>query len=148
VDLGYNYRLNDVQCTLGLSQLRRAEELLWRRYQLVQCYLGLLARYPGVWLPAVVPACQHAYHLFVVQVKNRDQVYASMRRAGIGVNVHHIPVHLQPYYRQRFGFKRGDLPVAEDAYDHLLTLPLFPAMRTEDVELVASALQEAMVENG
>ena len=142
VDLGYNYRITDLQAALGESQLRRLDALLARRRELAARYDRLLADLP-LTRPWQHPDGLSAWHLYVVQVEHRRQVYDALRAAGIGVNVHYIPVHLQPYYR-KLGFKRGDFPHAEAYYARALTLPLFPRMSDLDQDHVVEAVRKAV----
>jgi perosamine synthetase len=144
VDLGFNYRLSDLQCALGISQLAKLPGWLERRQELASAYDRALAGLPSVEPLRVRSGVSHAYHLYVVQVPHRDEVFASLREAGIGANVHYVPVHLHPFYRERFGTGEGDCPAAEAAYKRILTLPLFPAMTEEDVHRVVAALGEAL----
>ncbi len=142
-DLGYNYRITDIQCALGLSQLRKLERWTERRRQIARRYDEMLRDLPQVEPLAVRPWAEPAYHLYVVRLNlptlrvDRGEVFRRLRARGIGVNVHYIPVHLHPYYRERFGTGPGLCPVAEDAYERILTLPLFPRMTDADVERVA-----------
>jgi perosamine synthetase len=147
-DLGFNYRLTDIQCALGLAQLARLEQWISRRRELAQLYRERLEEIPGLEALSERPDLKHAYHLFVVRLtdalpgQRRDPMFSALRAEGIGVNVHYIPVHLHPFYRERFGTAPGDLPVAEDAYRRILTLPLFPTMSDRDFEDVISALKK------
>lgn len=146
VDLGYNYRLTDLQCALGLSQLRKLRQWVKRRQEIARLYDRAFAELPAVHPLAVRPEVDHAYHLYVVRFDlsrlrvGRAEIFAALRLEGIGVNVHYVPVHLHPYYRQRFGTARGDCPVAESSYEQLITLPIFPAMSNEDVKDVIEAI--------
>lgn len=146
VDLGYNYRLTDFQCALGLSQLRKLSGWVERRREIAQAYDAALADLPPVQPLAVLPGVAHAYHLYVVQLAlnrlraTREEIFGALRTEGIGVNVHYLPVHLHPFYQQRFATRAGLCPVAEAAYERLLTLPLFPKMTSADVESVITAL--------
>jgi perosamine synthetase len=144
VDLGFNYRLSDLQCALGISQLAKLPSWLARRQELAAEYDRALAALPNVEPLRVRGDVSHAYHLYIVQVPNRDDVFASLRASGIGANVHYVPVHLHPFYRERFGTGEGDCPVAEAAYERILTLPLFPAMTGEDVHRVVATLGGAL----
>ncbi len=140
-DLGYNYRLTDFQCALGLSQLARLPAWLARRREIAAAYTSTLSRFSWVRPVAVRPDVEHAWHLYPVRVaRGRSEVFAALRQAGIGVNVHYVPVHLHPYYRRRFGTGPGLCPVAEAAYQELLSLPIFPAMTDADVERVLETL--------
>lgn len=142
VELGYNYRLTDIQCALGLSQLRKLPGWVARRREIAQSYDQAFAGMAAVQPLAVRPDVVHAYHLYMVRIPSqkagmsRDQVFAALRAQGIGVNVHYIPVHLHPFYRQRFGTAPGLCPIAEAAYWQLVTLPVFPTMNEDDVNAV------------
>jgi UDP-4-amino-4,6-dideoxy-N-acetyl-beta-L-altrosamine transaminase len=128
-DLGFNYRMTELQAALGLSQLNRLSEFIERRHQLARQYQSLLALLP-VGYQQQIEQSHSAWHLFVIRLqltqinKNRQQVFTELREMGIGVNVHYIPVHLQPYYQQ-LGFKLGDFPKAEHYYQEAISLPLF-----------------------
>jgi perosamine synthetase len=150
VDLGYNYRLSDIACALGISQLRHLPSWLARRRALAARYDAGLTALADVRPVAVRPGVEHAYHIYPVRVPAavRARVFDALRAAGIGVNVHYLPVHLHTYYRERFGTSRGLCPAAEAAYDELLTLPLFPAMTDADVDRVVAALDGALREAG
>ena len=142
VDLGYNYRLTDVQSALGTSQLQRLDAFLARRRALAARYDRLLADLP-VMRPWQHPDGESAWHLYVIQVKQRRKVFETMRAAGIGVAVHYIPVHLHPHYR-RLGFKPGDFPAAEAYYERALSLPMYPALTDAQQDQVVAALARAV----
>ncbi len=151
VDLGYNYRLTDFQSALGMHQLTKLTNWLARRRGIAAAYDRALSDLDGVSPLAVRKDVEHAYHLYVVRIEGasggkRDKVFRAMRAQGIGVNVHYIPVHLHPFYRERFGTRPGQLPVAEEAYNKILTLHLFPQMSEADVDAVATSLREAMTD--
>ena len=149
VDLGFNYRLTDVQCALGLSQLGKLDRFLARRAAIAARYREALGRLPGVALQTVAPDVRHAWHIFPLLLDldrladDRRAIFAALRAEGIGVNVHYIPVYWHPYY-QRLGYPKGLCPVAERAYERLLTLPLFPAMEDRDVEDVVTAVRRVI----
>jgi len=146
--LGYNGRLTDVQAALGLSQLARREGMQARRTALADRYDELFAGAP-LRLPARVADRQSAWHLYAVEIEDtahaasRATVFARMRDAGIGVNVHYIPIHTQPHY-QRLGFKRGDFPASERYYARAISLPLFPALTETQQDFVATTLLQAI----
>jgi perosamine synthetase len=140
-DLGYNYRLSDLQCALGLSQLRKLPAWVERRQAIARRYDAAFGGLPGVRPLEVRPDVRHAYHLYVVRVAaDRGRVFAALRAEGIGVNVHYVPVHLHPFYRRRYGTGPGLCPVAEAAYEHILSLPIFPRMTDADVDDVIGAV--------
>ena len=148
-ELGYNYRLSDIQCALGESQLRHLPQWVEQRRALAGCYDRALAALAGVVPLASRADTSHAYHLYVVRLTDADadtrsRVFAAMTADGIGVNVHYLPFYLHPYYRSRFNTHPGMCPTAEAAYDQLLTLPLFPSMTEADVLRVVAALRRAM----
>lgn len=148
IELGYNYRLTDLQAALGLSQLSRIDGMLARRRDIAAAYGDLLAGLP-LQTQTQHPDSQSAWHLFVTRLqtggnKSRLQVFESMRNGGIGVNVHYIPVHLQPYYREKFGFRAGEFPEAERYYAQALTLPLYPGLTTEAQSRVVATLVESL----
>ena len=149
VELGYNYRLTDLQCALGLSQLTRLEQFLKRRAELAQRYRMELAGQPGLLLPAVATDVRHAWHIFPVLLQperlraDRRTILAALRAENIGVAVHYVPVYWHPYYQAR-GYGRGLCPRAEWAFERLLTLPLFPAMTDEDADDVLAAVRKVL----
>lgn len=144
VELGFNYRLTEIQAALGLSQLARLDEYVARRETLAQRYDELLKAFP-LERPWQHPDAVSARHLYVVRVQagRRRAVFESLRAAGIGVNVHYIPVHTQPYYRA-LGFSAGDFPEAELYYSEAISLPLFPTLEEPDQGRVVAALKEAL----
>jgi UDP-4-amino-4,6-dideoxy-N-acetyl-beta-L-altrosamine transaminase len=145
--LGFNYRMTEVQAALGASQLTRIDALQEQREARVRRYDRLLADLPLI-LPPRVPDRRSSWHLYAVEVneaktdRTRAQVFRTLRDGDVGVNVHYIPVHLQPYYTA-LGFKRGDYPAAERYYERAITLPLFPAMTDEQQDTVVSLLRKA-----
>ena len=144
-ELGYNYRLPDVQCALGLAQLKRLSGWVAARQAIAALYDQALAGMAEVTPLKTHEDRTHAYHLYVVKLADgidRDRVFARLRADGIGANVHYAPVHLHSFYRQR-GYGPGIAPVAESVSGRLLTLPLFPAMTAADVHRVVAVLGEA-----
>lgn len=150
-ELGYNYRITDFQCALGLSQLSKLPAWLDRRRAIAAAYNRAFAGVPFVRPVAVRSDVAHAYHLYPVRVDfralgtDREHIFQILRDRGIGVNVHYIPVHLQPFYMRTFGTAPGLCPLAEAAYAELLSLPLFPAMTDTDVDRVVEPFQSLPV---
>jgi perosamine synthetase len=143
VDLGFNYRITDFQCALGTSQLRKLPAWLERRRQIAARYDAAFAAVRCIHPVAVRKGACSAYHLYVVQVdRDRQHFFQELRARGIGANVHYIPVHLHPYYRRHFNTGPGLCPVAEAAYERILSLPMFPRMNDDDVDRVIRALVE------
>jgi UDP-4-amino-4,6-dideoxy-N-acetyl-beta-L-altrosamine transaminase len=148
VELGFNYRMTDLQAALGASQMARLEQFVERRHALAARYDRLLAGLP-LDVPRREPGTRSAFHLYVVRLRlngagvSHRQVFDGMRARGIGVNLHYIPVHTQPYYRQ-LGFAKGDFPQAEAYYREALSLPLFPGLSEAGQDQVAAALREVL----
>jgi len=148
--LGFNYRLSDMGCALGLQQLTKLEANLARRQQIAECYGQALEDVPGIRLPVERSEATSAWHLYPVRLNlnklsaDREQIFQALRAENIGVNVHYIPVHLHPYYRDRFGYEGGEFPVAENAYERLISLPIFHGMSDQDVQDVVTAVRKVM----
>lgn len=145
VDLGFNYRMTDLHAALGLSQIKRLKKYINTRNQLAERYKEMLSGLP-VKLPIHPDGVESSWHLYVIQLNEahrRREVYDYLRSEGVGINVHYVPVHLQPYY-QKMGFKQGDFPVAEDYYKRAITLPLFPTMTLADQDKIITALRGAL----
>lgn len=156
VALGYNYRLTDIGCVLGLSQLKRLDGNLARRREIAAHYTSVFSELDGVVTPAVRAGAEPAWHLYPIRVDNspknglrrlsadRAEIFRALRAENIGVNVHYIPVHLHPYYRKRFGYRGGEYPIAEEAYEGLISLPMFHGMTDEDVRDVVTAVEKVI----
>ncbi len=150
VDLGYNYRLTDLQCALGMSQLLKLTAWVSRRREIARRYDSAFGDTTTVHPLGARSDITHAYHLYVIQLDlrqlhtTREKVFTALRDLRIGVNVHYIPVHLHPFYRKRFGTGPGLCPVAESAYERILSLPIFPRMTDNDVNVVIAAVQKVV----
>ena len=148
VELGFNYRIPDFACALGISQIARLPQNLARRREIARRYSQAFADLPGIIVPQVRGGVAPAWHLYVIRIHaarfgaDRAQVFRALRAENIGVNVHYPPVHLHPYYRQRFGHRPGEFPVAEGAYEQLISLPMFHGMSDEDVDDVIEAVRK------
>jgi UDP-4-amino-4,6-dideoxy-N-acetyl-beta-L-altrosamine transaminase len=148
IDLGFNYRMTDIHAALGLSQMQRLDEFVAMRHALAKRYDEMLRDFPVV-IPWQHSDNYSAFHLYIIRLKleqigktHRD-VFEALRAAGIGVNLHYIPVYLQPYY-QRLGFKSGYCPEAERYYAEIISLPMFPALTAAEQDQVVSALRRAV----
>lgn len=141
-DLGYNYRITDIQCALGLSQLRKLPGQLIRRQEIAQQYNKAFSGIPGIRPLTLVPEVYHAYHLYVISYcprgsnTNRGDLFIKLHEKGVGANIHYIPVHLHPFYQKRFGYQKGDYPKAEKAYEQIISLPIYPRMAERDIRRV------------
>ncbi|MDO8330178.1 MAG: UDP-4-amino-4,6-dideoxy-N-acetyl-beta-L-altrosamine transaminase [Fluviicoccus sp.] len=146
--LGYNYRMTDMQAALGVSQMKHLDAWVARRQVLADRYDQLLRDLPVI-APVRVSDRYSALHLYVIQLdqdktgKSRREVFESLRAAGVGVNVHYIPVHLQPYYK-RLGFTAGQYPLSEAYYARAISLPMFPKMTEQQQDTVVNALKQAL----
>jgi len=148
IDLGFNYRMTDIHAALGLSQMRRLDEFVTLRHAIARRYDEMFSDLPMA-IPFQHPDCYSAFHLYIIRLKfeqigktHRD-VFDALRSAGIGVNLHYIPIYLQPYY-QRLGFKPGYCPEAERYYAEIISLPMFPALTATEQDQVVNALRRAM----
>ena len=147
--LGFNYRITDMQCALGISQLARLDGWIRQRNQIALHYRELLADDDRVELPPAAPeGSLHGYHLFPVRVgagaEARHAAFEALRGVGIGVQVHYIPIYRLPYYRDQLGYPQDECPNAERLYSGLISLPMFPAMTRADVERVVAELGKAL----
>ena len=140
--LGFNYRITDIQCALGSSQLRRMDAWLVRRREIAAAYDAAFADQAGVRPLGRRPGLEHAYHLYVVRVHERRRVFQGMRKRGIGVNVHYVPVHLHPFYRNTLGTGPGLCPVAEAAYEELLSLPMHQGLDDDQIRRIVTSLAD------
>ena len=148
IDLGSNYRMTDIQAALGLSQSKKIEHYVLRRNEIAEKYKSILGNL-SITLPIVLENNYSAFHLFIVLLSagttksEHLEVFSQLREYGIGVNIHYIPVYLQPYYQNR-GFKKGYCSNAEDYYSRAISLPIFPALAIEQQDLVGSKLSEIL----
>ncbi len=148
IELGFNYRMTDIQAALGLSQIKRLDQFVEKRQQLAQRYDEILTT-----LPVITPYQTHdsssARHLYIIKIDNQKcsnshrQIFEKMRDLEIGVNLHYIPIHMQPYY-QKLGHKKGDFPIAEDYYAHAISIPLYTQLSHHQQDQVIAALKQAI----
>ncbi|MBG0749204.1 MAG: DegT/DnrJ/EryC1/StrS family aminotransferase, partial [Planktothrix agardhii KL2] len=150
LELGFNYRMTDIQAALGASQMQRLDEFVSRRRHLAARYNQLLSDFPLV-LPWQHPDTESSWHLYVIRLKldeigkTHRQVFEELRQAEIGVNLHYIPVHTQPYY-QNLGFKWGDFPQAEQYYQEAISLPIYYGLSDENQDQVGAVLRNILSE--
>src|SRR5579871_4771846 len=148
--LGFNYRLPDIVCALGIRQLKKLEANLSRRREIAAIYDAAFRQLPGIIPPVVKSDVNPAWHLYPIRLDleklsvHRGQIFRALRAENIGVNVHYIPVHLHPYYRDRFGYRGGEFPVAEAAYSQLISLPMFHSMSEQDIADVIHAVKKVL----
>jgi perosamine synthetase len=147
VELGYNYRITDFQCALGRSQIKKLRRWLGRRREIARQYDEAFAGIKGIKPLSVKLGVSHAYHLYVVRMNQeetgieRGELFRALHARGIGVNVHYIPVHLHPFYQKRFGTGRGLCPVAEAAYEQILSMPMYPGLSDTEIRVVINAVR-------
>lgn len=147
VELGYNYRLTDFQCGLGLSQLKKLDTWINQRRKIARYYTEAFSSDPEIEPPTVLPDRESVWHLYVIRLNldhlrvGRMEVFKALRAENIGVNVHYIPVPWHPYY-QKLGYAKGRWPVAEGAYDRIISLPMWPMMSDQDVRDVVTAFRK------
>lgn len=142
--LGRNYRITDFQAALGISQLKKLDGFIERRTELASMYNELLSDIDFVSLPVVKNNIKHAFHIYTILLDksvNRDEFFKYMKAAGIGVNVHYIPVYRHSYYVNNFDIDRNDFPVTEDIFKRIITLPLFPRMGLDNMEYIVKTIK-------
>ena len=147
VELGYNYRIPDILCALGINQLSKLDEFIIKRNNIAKKYDSLLIKF-NKYLQPLTQKFSNAYHIYIIKLKlenlkwNRDKIYEALHREGICVNVHYLPIHLHPYYINNHNTFNGMMPIAEKVYEQILTLPIFPEMNNQDILDVISALEK------
>lgn len=141
-ELGFNYRITDFQAALGISQLSRADAGIARRQEIARRYDEAFAGNANIKTPFRADDVRHAFHLYVIQVPDRKKLYDALRANGVMAQVHYVPLHLMPYYRQ-FGNAPGDLPVVEEYYRHCLSLPMYPTLTDEEQDYVIKQVLES-----
>ena len=150
IELGFNYRISDINCALGLSQLGRLDEFVVRRRAVAAAYEIGLRGLAHLKTPTTAPGCEPSWHLYPVRIdfaairKSRAQVMAELKAFGVGTQVHYIPVCLQPFYRERFGYRVGQFPGAEAFYREELSIPMYSSLSDEDVTRVIAALRKVI----
>lgn len=148
---GFKYNITDIAASLGLHQLRKAEKFWNARRKIAAKYGKLLADIPGVSLPSERPGTKSSWHLYIIRIDSkktgllRNEMIEFLKKENIGTSVHYIPLHLHPYYRDKYGFTKGDFPVAEKLYDQNLSLPIYPGMTDKDLARVANAIKKAVL---
>lgn len=149
--LGYNYRMTDFQAALGVSQLKKIDSFVARRKKYVEMYNEAFKEVKQVTTPFQDKESDSSWHLYIIKLDldalsvSRKEIFQALQAKNIGVNVHYIPVHILPYYKE-MGHKNGDYPIAEELYERIISLPLFPAMEEKDVQDVIDAVKETIRE--
>jgi len=144
---GFNYRITDFQCALGISQLKKLDSFLKRRREIALFYDGAFKDNEYLETPAGGGGCRHAYHIYPLRIKfnklnmTKKEFFASLKEKGITGQVHYVPVHLQPFYSDNFGFKKGDFPAAEKFYEEEISIPMFPSLTDDDLIYISGAIK-------
>ena len=146
--LGYNYRITDFQCALGLSQLKKLDKFVKRRKEIALIYDKAFSNFPRVKIPKVAPKMGHAYHIYPLRIDfkktifSKEVLFKKLKKIGINLQVHYIPIHLQPYYRKNFNFKYGDFPVAEKFYYEEVSLPIYYGLKNSQIKFIISNIKK------
>ena len=150
---GFKYNLTDIAAAIGIEQLKKCNEFWQARQRIAMVYEKAFAELQEIQLPTCRKDVQHAWHLFVIQLNlerlkiNRNQFIDALREKEIGTSVHFIPLHLHPYYRDKFGYKPEDFPNASTAFERIISLPIYPKMTEADVERVIEAVKTITQQN-
>ena len=142
-ELGFNYRLSDIHAALGLSQLERMEDVLVRRRHIANRYSQAFADHPTIVTQKVTPIQRnehHAYHLYIIRIDDRKELYDHLHNQGVYVQVHYVPLHSHPYYVKRYGIQ--NFPYAEAYYAECLSLPMYPSLTSDEQEFVIQSVLE------
>ena len=146
--LGYNYRLTDIHCALGLSQLKKLNKFVARRREIVKKYQAAFSKIPEIILIKEEKFAKTAWHIYPVQFDlaklkiTRREIFEKLAQKGIKCQVHYMPLHLHPFYKKTFGYKKGDFPAAEKYYERAVTLPLYPKLTDKEVDYVIKTVKE------
>lgn len=146
--LGFNYRITDFQAALGSSQLKKLDKFVERRNEIASYYNEAFSEDDRFIIPKVEENTKHAYHLYPLQIKfdelrsSKKEFFKKMREHNIGLQVHYIPIHLQPFYRNNYGFKKGDYPISEEFYKNEVSIPIYPLLENEDLEYIVKTIKE------
>ena len=147
---GYNFRITDFQCALGISQLEKLDRFIARRREIAARYDKAFADMPESITPQEAEDVKAVYHIYIIQLRTellkagRREIFDALRAENIGVNVHYMPLHLHPFYQREFGYKKGDYPKAEQYYERAITLPAFPRMTDKDIDDVITATRKVI----
>ncbi len=149
-EVGYNYRITDFQCALGITQLEKLDEFLRIRRSIANMYDDAFGNNENLIIPHVAKNVVHAYHLYPLQIKfsendvSRKEFFIDMRTKGIAFQVHYLPVHLQPYYRKNYGYKQGDFPESEEFYKREVSIPIYPELKIDEIKYVVAEIKKIL----
>lgn len=148
--LGFNYRLTDIQCALGVSQLRKLDSFVLKRKKIAKSYDEFFKNRDSFLIPKTSRGNSHAYHLYPLKYEfslkgiNKKEFFKEARKKNLALQVHYIPVHMQPFYKKNYGFKQGSYPIAEDFYNKEISLPIYPDLERKDIEFVKKTLTQLL----
>ena len=146
-EVGYNYRITDFQCALGSSQLKKLDHYVQKRRKIAKKYDESFSNVDNLKIPETHNSIDHAYHLYPLQIDfnklslTKTKFFQKMKHVGINLQIHYIPVHLQPFYKRNYGFKPGDYPIAEKFYDRVVSIPLYPSLNDAEVQKVVGDIK-------
>ena len=142
----FNFRITDIQCALGINQLKKIDRFLKRRREIIAKYNKAFKDVKEIILPTEKNYLKTARYIYPIQVKkqNRKKVFSNLQEQGIGIQIHYMPLHLHPFYKKRFEYKKGDFPIAEEYYERAITIPLFPKMTNREVDYVIKSVKKAV----
>jgi len=149
-NIGYNFRITDFQCAIGISQLKKLDRFVNRRREIANQYNEAFDGMPEIITPVEISGVMAAYHIYVIQLRlgmlkaGRREIFEALRAENIGVNVHYMPLHLHPFYKNKFGYREGEYPKAEKYYERAITLPIFPRMTDADIRDVVEAVKKVI----
>ena len=151
-EVGYNYRITDFQCAMGSSQLKKLERFIQKRREIAKKYDKSFSNIDSLIIPISTSSFDHAYHLYPLQINfnnldlTKTNFFHKMKESGINLQVHYIPAHLQPFYKENYGFNIGDFPVSEIFYNNEISLPIYPDLSKDDVSTVEYNIMQNIVQ--
>ena len=150
VELGYNFRISDIHCALGISQLKKLELFVKKRKLIAKKYDFAFKNIKNLKIPKILHNVSHAYHLYPVRINfkkfdiNKNLFFKELKKRKINLQVHYIPIHLQPYYRKKFKFKKGDFPIAENFYEEQVSLPIYYSLKNKEVDYIIKQIKNVL----
>ena len=150
VELGYNFRISDIHCALGISQLKKLELFVKKRKLIAKKYDFAFKNIKNLKIPKILHNVSHAYHLYPVRINfkkfdiNKNLFFKNLKKRKINLQVHYIPIHLQPYYKKKFKFRKGDFPVAENFYEEQFSLPIYYSLKNKEVNYIIKQIKNLL----
>ncbi len=147
-EVGFNYRITDFQCAMGSNQLKKLDRFIQQRRDIARKYDESFSKIHSLIIPETQSSIEHAYHLYPLQIDfetldiKKIDFFNKMKMSGVNLQVHYVPIHLQPFYKKKYGFNNGDFPIAENFYRNEVSLPIFPDLLIDDVSMVINNILE------